>query len=66
MNLMRLLAQRIDAKRPVRAGQIEAGKFVSIFLAQIPSTPGLKIADMSPDWAQSVEQVDVKQEPTST
>ena len=40
MNLHRLLARRLDAGRPVRVGLIGAGKFGSMFLAQVPSTPG--------------------------
>lgn len=41
MNLAALLASR---DRPVRAGLIGAGKFGSMFLSQIPSTPGLEVA----------------------
>ncbi len=43
------------AGKPVRAGLIGAGKFGSMFLAQIPPTPGLHIAasaDLSPDRAK--------------
>ena len=40
MNLHRLLARRLEAGRPVRVGLIGAGKFGSMFLAQVPSTPG--------------------------
>lgn len=56
MNLSRLLAERAAAGRPVRAGLIGAGKFGSMFLAQVPSTPGLEIAaiaDLSPDRARA-------------
>jgi predicted homoserine dehydrogenase-like protein len=55
MNLHRLLGQRLDAGRPVRVGLIGAGKFGSMFLAQIPSTRGIEvaaIADLSPDRAR--------------
>ena len=55
MNLHRLLAKRLDAGRPVRVGLIGAGKFGSMFLAQVPSTPGLEvaaIADLAPDRAR--------------
>ncbi|MBT9287904.1 NAD(P)H-dependent oxidoreductase [Prosthecodimorpha staleyi] len=55
MNLMSLLAARRDAGRPVRAGLIGAGKFGSMFLAQVPTTPGLEIAaiaDLAPDRAR--------------
>ncbi len=55
MNLYRLLQRRADAGRPVRVGLIGAGKFGSMFLAQVPTTPGLQvaaIADLSPDRAR--------------
>lgn len=53
MNLYALLQSR---GRPVRAGLIGAGKFGSMFLSQVPSTPGLEvaaIADLSPDRARA-------------
>jgi predicted homoserine dehydrogenase-like protein len=55
MNLHRLLAQRLAQAEPVRVGLIGAGKFGSMFLSQLPSTPGLElaaIADLSPDRAR--------------
>jgi predicted homoserine dehydrogenase-like protein len=55
MNLHRLLGQRLEAGRPVRVGLIGAGKFGSMFLAQVPSTRGIEvaaIADLSPDRAR--------------
>ena len=55
MNLFHLLEARRDAGRPVRAGLVGAGKFGSMFLAQVPSTPGLEvpvIADLSPERAR--------------
>ncbi len=55
MNLYRLLRQRAEAGRPVRVGLIGAGKFGSMFLSQVPSTPGLEvaaIADLAPDRAR--------------
>jgi predicted homoserine dehydrogenase-like protein len=55
MNLHRLLATRLGAGRPVRVGLIGAGKFGSMFLAQVPSTPGIEvaaIADLAPDRAR--------------
>ncbi len=55
MNLHRLLRQRVEASRPVRVGLIGAGKFGSMFLAQVPSTPGLEvaaIADLAPGRAR--------------
>ena len=61
MNLYRLLQERAEDGRPVRAGLIGAGKFGSMFLAQVPSTPGLQvmgIADLVPDRARhSLAQV---------
>ncbi len=55
MNLHRLLARRLEQGRPVRVGLIGAGKFGSMFLAQVPSTPGIEvaaIADLAPDRAR--------------
>ncbi|MEM7240323.1 MAG: Gfo/Idh/MocA family oxidoreductase, partial [Pseudomonadota bacterium] len=51
MNLSALLAARLEAGRPVRAGLIGAGKFGTMFLSQVPTTPGLDvpvIADLDP------------------
>jgi predicted homoserine dehydrogenase-like protein len=56
MNLFAKLAARAAQGTPVRAGLIGAGKFGSMFLAQVPSTPGLTvtvIADLSPDRARA-------------
>jgi predicted homoserine dehydrogenase-like protein len=56
MNLHRLLQERLAAGRPVRAALIGAGKFGSMFLSQVPSTPGLEIAaigDLDPDRARA-------------
>ena len=50
MNLHRLLSERDAAGRPVRVGLIGAGKFGSMFLSQLPTTPGMHlvgIADLS-------------------
>ena len=55
MNLHRLLQQRAEAGRPVRVGLIGAGKFGSMFLSQVPHTPGLEvpvIVDLDPDRAR--------------
>src|SRR3954466_5684483 len=52
MSLHRLLRQRAEAGRPVRVAVIGAGKFGSMFLSQVPSTPGLEvaaIADLDPE-----------------
>ncbi len=56
MNLSRLLAERNAAGRPVRVGLIGAGKFGAMFLAQVPTTPGLEvsaIADLAPERARA-------------
>lgn len=56
MNLTALLAARVEAGRPVRVGLIGAGKFGSMFLAQVPTIPGLEvpmIADLDPDRARA-------------
>jgi len=56
MNLHRLLQRRIGEGRPVRVGLIGAGKFGTMFLAQLPTTPGIAmsvIADLSPDRARA-------------
>ena len=50
------LLQRQAENRPVRIGLIGAGKFGSMYLAQIPRTPGVHlvgIADLSPDSART-------------
>jgi predicted homoserine dehydrogenase-like protein len=55
MNLYRLLQKRAANGHPVRVGLIGAGKFGSMFLSQVPTTPGLQvaaIADLSPDRAR--------------
>jgi predicted homoserine dehydrogenase-like protein len=44
MNLQSLLAARVQAGKPVRVGLIGAGKFGSMFLAQVPSIKGLEVA----------------------
>ncbi len=43
MNLQSLLAARVEADRPVRVGLIGAGKFGSMFLAQVPGIKGLNV-----------------------
>ncbi len=51
MNLHAKLLQRAAENRPIRIGLIGAGKFGSMYLAQIPRTPGVHlvgIADLSP------------------
>jgi predicted homoserine dehydrogenase-like protein len=53
-SLHRQLQQRAAEGRPIRVGLIGAGKFGSMYLAQIPRTPGVHlvgIADLSPEAA---------------
>jgi len=55
MSLHHQLLQRAAQGRPIRVGLIGAGKFGSMYLSQIPRTPGvhlLGIADLSPAAAQ--------------
>lgn len=55
MNLSRMLAERAAAGRPVRIGQIGAGKFGTMFLAQCRLTPGMHLsglADLMPARAR--------------
>ncbi|MEP6791438.1 MAG: Gfo/Idh/MocA family oxidoreductase [Ramlibacter sp.] len=55
MNLYTKLQQRAADGKPVRIGLIGAGKFGSMYLAQVPRTPGVHlvgIADLSPDAAR--------------
>ena len=56
MNLYTKLQQRAADGRPVRVGLIGAGKFGSMYLAQVPRTPGVHlvgIADLSPAAAKT-------------
>ena len=51
MSLHAQLQRRAAEGRPIRIGLIGAGKFGSMYLAQIPRTPGVHlagIADLSP------------------
>ena len=55
MGLGELLQRRLESDGPVRAGLIGAGKFGSMFLSQIPTSPGLEvavIADLNPQRAR--------------
>src|SRR5258708_39410447 len=55
MNLSHLLNARHAAGKPVRVALIGAGKFGSMFLSQVPHTPGLEvpvIVDLDPDRAR--------------
>jgi predicted homoserine dehydrogenase-like protein len=51
MSLHKQLLQRAADKKPIRVGLIGAGKFGSMYLAQVPRTPGVRlvaIADLNP------------------
>ena len=55
MFLQSLISQRIDNNASVKVALIGAGKFGSMFLSQVPTTPGLEvviIADLIPDNAR--------------
>ena len=54
MNLHRLATERMAEGRPVRVGLIGAGKFGSMFLAQVPFSPlqVSVIADLDPERAR--------------
>ena len=54
MSLHHQLLQRAAEGRPIRVGLVGAGKFGSMYLAQVPRTPGVHlaaIADLSPEAA---------------
>ena len=56
MNLYAKLQQRAAEGRPLRVGVIGAGKFGAMYIAQVPSTPGVHlagIADLAPDSARA-------------
>jgi predicted homoserine dehydrogenase-like protein len=56
MNLYAKLCERAAQDRPLRIGLIGAGKFGSMYLAQVPKTPGVHlvgIADLAPAKAHT-------------
>lgn len=56
MNLFSKLQQRAALGKPLRVGMIGAGKFGSMYLSQVPRTPGIHmvgIADLSPERAKA-------------
>ena len=56
MSLHQQLQRRAAEQRPIRIGLIGAGKFGSMYLAQVPRTPGVHlvgIADLSPAAARN-------------
>jgi len=60
MNLARLARAAHERGTPVRAGLIGAGKFGSMFLAQVPTIRGLEvtgIADLDPGRARAACRV---------
>ena len=69
MSLYNRLQQRAAEGRPIRIGLIGVGKFGSMYLAQIPRTPGVQlvaIADLSPAAARvNLERVGWKPERTA-
>jgi predicted homoserine dehydrogenase-like protein len=69
MNLHAKLRERAAQGKPLRIGLIGAGKFGSMYLAQIPRTPGIHlvgIADLSPANAQTnLDRVGWKAEQTA-
>jgi predicted homoserine dehydrogenase-like protein len=56
MSLYAKLQQRAAERNPIRIGLIGAGKFGSMYLAQVPRTPGVHlvaIADLAPSLART-------------
>ena len=56
MNLYRMLAARAEENRPVRVGLIGAGKFGTMYLAQVRATTGVHLAglaDLDPSGTKS-------------
>ena len=73
MNLHRMLLERAANNNPLRIGLIGAGKFGTMYLAQVPKTPGVHlvgIADLAPTNArtnlQRVGWSDERGPPTSS
>ncbi len=55
MSLFQKLQARAATHQPIRVGMIGAGKFGSMYLSQVPRTPGIHlvaIADLSPSRAK--------------
>jgi len=56
MNLYSKLKEREEQRKPLRVGLIGAGKFAAMYLAQVPRTPGIRlalIADLAPANART-------------
>ena len=47
MNLHAKLLERAASQRPIRIGLIGAGKFGSMYLAQVPRTPGVHLVGIA-------------------
>ncbi len=55
MSLHQKLLQLAAKNQPIRVGLVGAGKFGSMYLSQVPNTPGVHlvgIADLSPEGAR--------------
>ena len=55
MYIQNLLSERLSKNNPVKVALIGAGKFGSMFLSQVPTTPGINviaIADLFPEKAR--------------
>src|SRR5262249_28161207 len=55
MNLSKMLRERAAAGKPIRIGQVGAGKFGTMFLSQVRLTPGMHLtglADLMPARAK--------------
>ena len=56
MSLYQKLQQRAEKNKPILVGMIGIGKFGSMYLAQVPNTPGVEVvgvADLFPSQAKS-------------
>ncbi|MYZ49836.1 NAD(P)H-dependent oxidoreductase [Propylenella binzhouense] len=56
MNLWSLAARRLETRGPIGVALVGAGKFASMFLAQLPATPAIRIAaiaDLDPARARA-------------
>ena len=47
MNLYHMLAARAEEDRPIRVGLIGAGKFGTMYLAQVRTTTGVHLAGLA-------------------
>ncbi len=55
-NIHELAMRRLEVQGPVRVGLIGAGKFGSMFLSQVPTSPAIRvvaIADLAPERARA-------------